>query len=327
MKTPTNARHTALALLGVFVAFLVAVHGMPRAASGHSVVSPVITSRPADPSASTTATFAFAALSGAGFRCARDGSSFTACASPVTYTGLAQGRHTFSVVTVVAGAESTPTAYGWVVDTVAPPAPVLTTVPANPTSNATNTASWTSAGAGATFRCSLENGAWTTCTSPLTWVIDTSNNRQHQLAVRAVDAAGNVSATTAYAFTYQNGLPESGLPFTVAGSVGDLVPGVWRPLSVTVTNPNPVTIRVSALTVAVAADSTPPGCTSAANLELRQPSVTTSSVLLVPSRGSVTLPGQGVATAQIRLRNLPTVNQDVCKNKSFAFTWSGTASN
>jgi len=326
MKTPTNARHTALALLGVFVALLVTVHGMPRATSGQSVVSPVITSRPDDPSASTTATFAFAALSGAGFRCARDGSAFTACASPVTYTGLTQGRHTFSVASVVAGTESIPTAHGWVVDTVAPPAPVLARVPANPTSTATNTAAWTSAETGVTFRCSLEKGAWATCTSPLTWVIDTANNGQHQLAVQAVDAAGNVSAATAYAFKYQKDLPESGLPFTVAGSVGDLVPGVWRPLAVTVTNPNPVTISVSALTVAVAADSTPPGCTSAANLELRQPSVTTGSVLLVPARGSVTLPAQGLATAEIRLRDLPTVNQDVCKSKSFSLTWSGTAS-
>jgi hypothetical protein len=138
---------------------------------------------------------------------------------------------------------------------------------------------------------------------------------------------GNVSATTAYAFKYQKGLPETGLPFTVTGSVGDLAPGVWRPVSATVTNPNPVTIRVSALTVAVAADSTPPGCTSVPNLELRQPTASADLVLLVPARGTVTLPDQGVATASIRLRNLPTVNQDVCKNKSFALTWSGTASN
>ncbi|WP_020144284.1 hypothetical protein [Terracoccus sp. 273MFTsu3.1] len=327
MKTPTNARHTALALLGVFVALLVTVHGMPRAASGPSVAAPVLTTRPADPSASTTATFAFAAPSGAGFRCARDGSTSTTCTSPVTYSGLSQGRHTVSVTAVVAGTESIPTAYAWVVDTIAPPAPVLTSTPVNPTSTATNTATWTSAEAGVTFRCSLENGPWTVCTTPLTWVVNTSNNGQHQLAVQAVDAAGNVSATTAYAFKYEKGLPETGLPFTVAGSVGDLVPGVWRPLTVTVSNPNPVTIRVSALTVAVTADSTPPGCTSSANLELRQPSVTTSSVLLVPARGSVTLPAQGLATAEIRLRNLPTVNQDVCKGKSFALTWSGTASN
>ncbi|CAN7382572.1 hypothetical protein LJR027_002169 [Terrabacter sp. LjRoot27] len=327
MKTPTNARHTALALLGVFVALLATVHGMPRAASGPSVVSPTITARPSNPSASTSATFAFTAMAGAGFRCARDGAAFTACASPVTYSALAQGGHTFSVKTVVRGTESMPTAYTWVVDTVAPPAPVLTTTPSNPTSTATNTATWTSAETGVTFRCSLENGAWTVCTTPLTWVIDTSNNGQHQLAVRAVDAVGNVSATTAYAFKYQKGLPETGLPFTVTGSVGDLAPGVWRPVSATVTNPNPVTIRVSALTVAVAADSTPPGCTSAPNLELRQPTASADLVLLVPARGTVTLPDQGVATASIRLRNLPTVNQDVCKNKSFALTWSGTASN
>jgi hypothetical protein len=32
-----------------------------------------------------------------------------------------------------------------------------------------------------------------------------------------------------------------------------------------------------------------------------------------------------MSTAAIRLRDLPTVNQDACKSKSFALTWSGTA--
>jgi len=63
MKAPTNARHTALALLGVFVALLVTVHGMPRAASSPSVVNPTTGSRPTNPSASATATFAFTAMS------------------------------------------------------------------------------------------------------------------------------------------------------------------------------------------------------------------------------------------------------------------------
>jgi hypothetical protein len=62
MKAPTNARHTAVALLGVFVALLVTVQGMPRAAASPSVVDPTIRSRPTSP-ATATATFPFTALS------------------------------------------------------------------------------------------------------------------------------------------------------------------------------------------------------------------------------------------------------------------------
>lgn len=47
MKTPMTARHAALALLGVFVALLVAVHGMPVAFSSPSVSPSTITSGPA----------------------------------------------------------------------------------------------------------------------------------------------------------------------------------------------------------------------------------------------------------------------------------------
>ena len=49
MKPPTTARHATLALLGVFVALLVAVHGLPGAPTGVTVVPPSITSRLASP--------------------------------------------------------------------------------------------------------------------------------------------------------------------------------------------------------------------------------------------------------------------------------------
>ena len=45
----------------------------------------------------------------------------------------------------------------------------------------------------------------------------------------------------------------------------------------------------------------------------------------VSPRATVTLPTEGVSAAAIRLRNLPNVNQDVCKNKAFTLTWSAAA--
>ena len=47
--------------------------------------------------------------------------------------------------------------------------------------------------------------------------------------------------------------------------------------------------------------------------------------ITVPARGSVTLTSAPRAP-KITLLNLPGVNQDVCKNKSFALTYSGSAS-
>ena len=53
--------------------------------------------RPPNATASTSATFAFRAdESGARFSCSLDGATFRFCPSPVTFTGLAPGRHTLA---------------------------------------------------------------------------------------------------------------------------------------------------------------------------------------------------------------------------------------
>lgn len=112
--------------------------------------------------------------------------------------------------------------------------------------------------------------------------------------------------------------------FTIAGNVGNLMLGVTTPLRLTLTNPNGVPIYVTALTVRVSADSTPPGCSSASNLQLTQSNVSAADPIIIPARGSVTLTSPPRAP-QITLVNLPGVNQDVCKRKSFALTYSGSA--
>lgn len=412
MRGIKATRRSTAMLVGCALACMSILVGVQVAASKPAVAAPTITAKPADPAASTSATFAFTGPAGATFRCSLDGSSATSCVSPKLYSGLAQGGHTFKVTAVVGATSSSETAYSWTVDTiappvpsitsgpsqlsnttsatlafadseigvgfrcsidggsaiactsprtysgltqgphsfsvsavdaagnvspaatrawsvdsVAPPAPVLTTRPSNPTSNATNVFAWTDSEVGVEFQCSLENGAWTACATPYTWVIDTTNNQQHQFAVRALDGAGNASAVTAYTFKYEKGLPDSGLPFTISGDVGQLAIGVWRPINVTITNPNPVTIFVSSVTVAIGADSTPPGCLTGPNIELQQSNISSTTLLAVPGNSSLQLPAQGASAPMIRLKNLPTVNQDVCKGKSFTLTYSGTATN
>ncbi|PYV78309.1 MAG: hypothetical protein DMG96_08300, partial [Acidobacteria bacterium] len=59
---------------------------------------PTITSAPANPTNQTSASFSFSdTQTGVSFLCQLDGSAFTACTSPATYSALSQGSHTFSV--------------------------------------------------------------------------------------------------------------------------------------------------------------------------------------------------------------------------------------
>jgi len=59
---------------------------------------PQLTQQPANPSASSSATFAFADReAGATFECSLDGAAYAACPSPQTYNGLANGSHRFDV--------------------------------------------------------------------------------------------------------------------------------------------------------------------------------------------------------------------------------------
>ena len=85
--------------------------------------APSITGSPANPTASTTATFSFSDTEpGVTFLCALDGGAASACATGKTYTGLADGAHTFAVTAVdAAGNTSTATsATPWTVDSTSP---------------------------------------------------------------------------------------------------------------------------------------------------------------------------------------------------------------
>ena len=106
---------------------------------------------------------------------------------------------------------------GWTVDTTAPAAPRLDQKPPDPSSTATTTFAWSDTSPDvASYECSRENGAFQSCSSPLTYAAATTNSGQHQFAVRAIDAAGNVSAITSYGWKVDKGSPQQ---FTINGSV------------------------------------------------------------------------------------------------------------
>jgi Hypothetical glycosyl hydrolase family 15 len=75
-----------------------------------------ITSAPAGTVRSASASFAFAANeANARFQCRLDGSAFGTCTSPVTYTGLASGSHTFAVraIDAAGNTDPSPATHSW----------------------------------------------------------------------------------------------------------------------------------------------------------------------------------------------------------------------
>ena len=220
------------------------------------------------------------------------------------------------------------------------PAPVVDTKPPDPNSVSTSNFTWHDGEAGVTYLCSTENGAFAgtvhgadgpdqSCASPLTYVVQTTNNGQHQFAVEAVDAAGNVSSVVLYSWKVDKGSIQD---FTMDGSaIGLLFPGgTARTIAVTLHNPNDVPIFVTAVAVAVHGSDLPVGCTSA-DFQLVQATIPAAGVQ-VPANGSVTLPAQGATAPTVQMVNRQDVvpgdgtgNQNACRNATFQLDYSGSA--
>jgi len=161
-----------------------------------------ITAYPDDPSSSADASFSFISTEpGSTFECQLDGGGFSVCTSPKTYTGLADGDHTFEVRAIDASSnvDPSPASYSWTIDTVAPDTSV-TAYPDNPSVRLDASFSFASTEAGSTFECQLDGGGFSACTSPRAYA--GLGHGAHTFAVRATDGAGNVDLTPAsYSWT------------------------------------------------------------------------------------------------------------------------------
>ncbi len=174
----------------------------PRPASFTWVIDTIvpdttITANPTNPSASANASFSFTGSDPGGsgvasFQCQIDGGGFSACTSPRTYTGLADGSHTFQVraIDATGNVDPTPASFTWVIDATGPDT-TITANPTNPTTSTTASFSFTGndgSGTGvASFQCQLDGGGFSTCTSPQTYTGLADGS--HTFQVRAVDAA------------------------------------------------------------------------------------------------------------------------------------------
>jgi hypothetical protein len=160
-----------------------------------------ITSMPANPTNQTSASFSFTdSQTGVSFLCQLDGSAFTPCSSPASYSGLSQGSHTFSVKAQDSGGNhSAATSFTWTVDTTAPPMPTITSTPSNPTKQTKATFKFIDSQAGVSFLCQLDGSAFSACFSPTSY--SGLSKGSHTFSVKAQDAAGNQSGVASFAWT------------------------------------------------------------------------------------------------------------------------------
>jgi large repetitive protein len=290
--------------------------------------APTITFGPSGLVNSTNATFAFTGETAATFQCALESTANPiACTSPTTYSGLAQGAHTFYVRQLDAAGNvgSVFASRSWSIDSIPPPAPVITYMPDDPNGDGIANFDWTESESGTTFKCSIENGQFTACPSTpdhmARYIVDVSNDGTHQFAVRAYDAAGNFGEAD-YSWKVLHAVN------VVADGDADglLYPGgPTRTIALTLHNPNnfPVTINYINVTV----KSSPTGCDASSNLVIAQSNVgngTNPVTVTVPANSNLTLPSGSATRPTIRMLN--NGNQDACKNGTFTLSYLATGS-
>lgn len=144
-----------------------------------------------------TPSFSFnSSESGSTFQCKVDGGSFGSCSSPRVTAPLSDGSHTFSVrATDKAGnMDASPATRSFEVDTTAPNT-TITGGPSGTTNDTTPTFTFKSSESGGSFRCKVDGGSFSPCSSPKT--TSTLGNGSHTFSVSAVDAAGNADSSPA----------------------------------------------------------------------------------------------------------------------------------
>jgi hypothetical protein len=196
----------------------------------------VIVSGPPNPSNSPDATFDFSSEEGATFECSLDGAAFTSCSDPESFRGLGDGEHTLQVRArdVAGNVDDSPASYTWTVDAALPDTVIVSGPPV--LTNATSaTFDFSSPEEGATFECSLDGAAFTSCADPETFT--GLDERTHTLQVRARDVAGNVDPSPA-SYTWTVDLTPPAVPVVVSpapnSTVDTLTPvisGTAEPLS------------------------------------------------------------------------------------------------
>ena len=149
----------------------------------------------------TSASFGFNASDASGvtgYLCSLDGGAFAPCTSPVSFTGIGEGAHSFEVKAIDAAGntETAGASYSWTVDLTAPETTIDSSIEAvNNRASVEIAFSGTDANGVASFACSTDGGSYFACTSPFTW--SPLGEGSHTFRVKSTDAAGNTDVTAA----------------------------------------------------------------------------------------------------------------------------------
>jgi hypothetical protein len=317
--------------------------------------TPTILAHPANPTAATTAFFMYSdGEPGMSFKCSLDGSALSPCAvTGQSYSGLAEGTHTFIVVAQRSnGPQSAPASYTWRVDTTAPAITVT-----SPSSGTYDPAHWAAACSPAgicgtaadpsgvsgvavgIYQASSKkywNGS-SFSSSSLVFVTASGTTSWHYqftppqaggytVYVRATDSLGNTTPAgklTSVGFTYITAAQN----FAVGGSLtSPLYPGTGQSLDLTFTNPSssPITIPsggVSAGNITITTNA--PGCASS-NFAVTK-GLTAAVTIPAGQTTPESLSALGVPQADWPVITMieTNTNQDACQGAKLTLTYSG----
>jgi hypothetical protein len=162
---------------------------------------------PSGVSNQATATLSFSSDKAGTFECRIDGAAWAACESPLALSDLTDGEHSVRVravssVAPVGVKDPTPALRTWSVDTVAPDV-TIDSAPSGALVTGNATLTFSSTDPSAAFQCKVGSGLFDACSSPLN--LSGLQAGEITVTVRAIDAAGNLSATPATAlWTVEN---------------------------------------------------------------------------------------------------------------------------
>ena len=146
-----------------------------------------------------------------GYLCNLDGAPYTACSSGISYASPSVGNHTFSVEAQDSfGNTSAATSVTWLqAPNVTMPPPVLTSMPANPTTATSATFTFTDAEPGAQYFCIMDT-TFGVCNSGVSY--SSLALGSHTFGILASDAYGNSSTETSYTWNIIAAFPQTPLP-------------------------------------------------------------------------------------------------------------------
>ena len=216
--------------------------------AGANVPGVQITSRPANPTNATSATFEFVNSrdAGASFECQIDGSAFFPCLTPVTAATLADGPHTFAVRDALETSDGD--SFSWTVRTAALPAPAISG-PSGLTADATPTFAFIAATGASNFKCSIDAPTVPTATCPTPFTAPRLADGLHRLYVTASDPLGNTSDVATQSFTVDTAQPSTSTIYLTPPEAVQRVTARAGDRTVLLTWASPATARIASVRV------------------------------------------------------------------------------